>query len=118
VTTEPTKTRVATTEPLTTKQYNKSVVKEIASSYGWDLGSEWEALETLIYKESSWNHTAQNPSSTAFGLFQFLNQTWIGYGCTKSDDVSNQAKCGMKYISKRYESPTQALDFHRINNWY
>ena len=118
MTTEPEKTRVATTEPLSTKDYNKSVVKEIASSYGWDSGAEWAALEILIYKESSWNHTAQNPSSTAFGLFQFLNQTWLGYGCTKSDDVSHQAECGMKYIANRYGSPSKALSFHRINNWY
>lgn len=103
---------------LTGKELYKSIVRTHASQYGWGSGAEWQALETLVYRESSWRPDAQNPTSTAFGLFQWLDQTWIGYGCTKTTDVDHQAECGMRYIEKRYGSPSKAMEFHDKNNWY
>ncbi len=32
--------------------------------------------EKIIQCESGWNHTAQNPNSTAYGVGQFINGTW------------------------------------------
>ena len=103
---------------LSGKELYKNIVRTQASQYGWDTGANWEALETLVYKESSWNPNAQNPVSTAFGLFQFLDATWTGYGCTKSGDVEHQAECGLKYIAKRYGTPSKALEFHLYAGWY
>ena len=105
-------------ESLSPVEKNKSIVREIASQYGWDSGAQWEALQWIIFKESSWNNTAQNSKSTAYGLFQFLDATWAGYGCQKSSDTHVQAQCGLKYIQDRYGSPTEAQKFHKINNWY
>lgn len=93
-------------------------VKGVARKYGWDIGTEWNALERLVQKESSWNPFAQNPISSAYGLFQFLNATWGQYGGQKTDNPGLQAEYGLRYISDRYQTPYKALAFHDRNNWY
>lgn len=110
---------------LTGKDLYKSIVRTHASQYGWGDGAEWQALETLVYRESSWRPDAQNPKSTASYLFQFLDQTWATVGCVKSQDIDIQAKCGLKYINQRYGSPSKALYFwehiapkYNGTNWY
>ncbi len=87
-----------------------------ASSYGW-TGAQWDALKRLVQKESSWRPNAQNPTSTAFGLFQFLNGTWGPYG-KKTSDPGRQTDYGLRYIKDRYGDPLSALRFHLKNNWY
>ncbi len=94
------------------------IVRSVASKYGWGEGNEWNALSQLIQKESSWNPNAQNPTSTAYGLFQFLNGTWAGVNATKTSDPGLQTVAGLRYIQGRYGSPSQALAFHLANNWY
>jgi TP901 family phage tail tape measure protein len=93
-------------------------VRAVAKRYGWGGGSEWAALDRLIQKESGWNPTAQNPRSTAYGLFQFLNSTWGTVGATKTSNPGLQAEAGLKYIQQRYRTPSGALAFHNRNNWY
>jgi hypothetical protein len=94
------------------------IVRSVASKYGWGSGNEWNSLAKLIEKESSWRNTAQNPTSTAYGLFQFLNSTWAGVGGYKTSDPGLQTEFGLRYIKGRYGSPSQALAFHLANNWY
>lgn len=96
----------------------QNIVRGVAARYGWNEGREWEALYKLIQKESSWNPNAQNPTSTAYGLFQFLNGTWAGTGVRKTSDVEGQATAGLQYISQRYGTPAKAWAFHQKNNWY
>jgi len=94
-------------------------VDSVAKGYGWGIGtSQWSALSRLIQKESSWNPNAQNPRSTAYGLFQFLNSTWATVGGTKTSDPRMQAVHGLKYVQQRYRDPVGALSFHDRNNWY
>jgi muramidase (phage lysozyme) len=75
-------------------------------------------LSWIIQKESSWNNNAQNKTSTAYGLFQFLDKTWAGYKCTKTSDIEIQTKCGIKYIQARYGTPTKARAFHLRKGYY
>ena len=96
----------------------QNIVRGVAARYGWNQGREWEALYALINKESSWNPNAQNPTSTAYGLFQFLNGTWAGTSVRKTSDPELQAIAGMEYLSGRYGSPSRAWAFHQKNNWY
>jgi len=96
----------------------KNAVQGVANGFGWGSGGQWKALSKLISKESSWNPKAQNPSSTAYGLFQFLNSTWAGVGARKTSDPAEQARAGLKYIQQRYGDPQGALAFHDRNNWY
>lgn len=72
----------------------------------------------LVKKESGCRPTAQNPSSTAYGIMQFLNGTWAGYGCVKTSDPIEQLRCGQKYVTKRYGSWAGAKAWHKSHNWY
>lgn len=95
----------------------QAAVRGVANGYGWGSGRQWDSLSKLINKESSWNPNAQNPRSTAYGLYQFLNGTWAGYG-TKTSDPTGQSVAGLKYIQDRYGTPEKAWQFHKRNNWY
>lgn len=82
---------------------------------------DWELVDWLVSRESSWNPSAQNPRSTAFGLKQFLDGTWAGVGCTKAEAIGNpvyQLNCGQKYVMARYGSWQAANAFWRAHKWY
>lgn len=96
----------------------KSIVQQVMSGFGWGKGAEWAALDWLVQHESSWNPTAQNPHSSAFGLFQFLDSTWAGVGIGKTSDARLQALAGAKYIQGRYGDPIGAQAFWAKNHWY
>jgi hypothetical protein len=93
-------------------------VREAMAAYGWDSGPQWDAIDWIINKESSWNPTAQNPSSTAYGLFQFLDTTWAEVGASKTDNPRLQAEAAAAYIKKRYTDPLGAKRFWEANGWY
>jgi hypothetical protein len=95
-------------------------VRKQMSPYGWDTGAEWSALDQLVSHESSWNPTAQNLTSTAYGLFQFLDQTWATVGGSKTSDPGLQAVYGGRYIAQRYGTPSSAWAFWQAQNphWY
>jgi len=93
--------------------------------YGWS-DADYAALVRLWNKESgspgatsvTWNPNADNPTSTAYGIAQFLDSTWAGVGGQRTSDPNRQMDYGMKYIAQRYGNPRNALDFHLRNNWY
>ena len=93
-------------------------VQDIANEYGWGTGEQWEALSWIIQKESGWRVDAQNPTSTAFGLFQHLDGTRKSYNCPKTTDIRIQTECGIRYIQARYKTPTGARQFWNQNKWY
>lgn len=97
---------------------NVSAVQAAAARYGWGSGAQWDALVKLVNSESGFNNVAQNPTSTAYGMFQFLNGTWAGYGAAKTSDPGVQAAAGLRYISSKYGSPAAAWAFHQSHNWY
>ena len=80
--------------------------------------SQFDCLDALWEAESNWTPTAQNPTSTAYGIAQFLNGTWAGTGVTKTSDPFKQIDAGLVYIENRYGSACAAWDFHQANNWY
>jgi hypothetical protein len=91
---------------------------EVAQNYGWTSPGQWQALVELVNRESSWNPAADNPTSTAYGLFQFLDSTWAGTGIRRTSDPMQQIIAGLRYIQSRYGSPAAALAFHDSHNWY
>lgn len=103
-------TESTTTTTQATDGSVESIVRAAASAYGWDSGANWEAIHFIIQHESSWNPNAQNPTSTAYGLFQMLVET--------SSDPAVQAANGMAYIAGRYGTPVNAMAFWQANNWY
>jgi soluble lytic murein transglycosylase-like protein len=68
--------------------------------------------------ESSWNPNADNPTSTAYGIPQFLDSTWAGTGYAKTSDPYTQIDAGLVYIAKSYGTPCGAWSFWQAHNWY
>jgi hypothetical protein len=70
--------------------------------------------------ESGFRNTAQNPTSSAYGLFQFLDSTWGSVGATKTSDPWQQTIAGLKYIARSYGSPANAYSKwqSRSPHWY
>lgn len=93
------------------------LARQLSSGRGW-TGGEFNALVDLVNRESGWRPAAQNPTSTAYGLFQFLDSTWKGTGFSKTSDPRTQILAGLQYISSRYGTPSRALDFWLSHHWY
>jgi phage-related protein len=91
-----------------------AAVRAVASRYGWGQGPQWDSLNALIAKESSWNPAAANPTSSARGLFQKMTSA---HGPLEST-IAGQAEWGLNYIRSRYSDPIGAWAFHRAHNWY
>jgi hypothetical protein len=106
-----------------------------AFSPNWAGGAtgmnQWPALEELWTRESGWNHQADNPTSSAYGIPQALaslhnlpkgyydrstgsGASFHGYG----GDPAVQIRWGLNYIKSTYGTPAAALAFHDRNNWY
>ena len=96
---------------------NVQMGKQMAERAGW-TGSNWNSLRQLWTRESQWNHLAQNPTSTAYGIPQFLDSTWATVGGTKTSDPKKQIQYGIKYIQQRYGDADGAWRFWQANNWY
>ena len=80
--------------------------------------TQFSCLNQLWQAESGWNPNAQNPTSSAYGIPQFLDATWAGTGIAKTSDPYRQIDAGLIYIKNRYGSPCAAWAFHQANNWY
>jgi transglycosylase-like protein with SLT domain len=79
---------------------------------------QFSCLEKLWGKESGWNPNAQNPTSTAYGIPQFLNSTWASTGIAKTSDGYRQIDAGLIYIESRYGSPCGAWSHSQAKGWY
>ena len=95
-----------------TKSLSKSYAKALISAQYETWGhSEYKALLKLWGKESAWDHTADNPKSSAFGIPQIL-------GMKPSTPAPEQIARGLAYIEHRYGKPSVAWAHWRKNGWY
>ena len=97
---------------------NKKLGQTLAAAYGWGTGSQWGYLNGVVMLESGWCNTAQNDTSTAYGIGQFLDTTWAGTGYSKTSDPTIQILAMLRYIKDRYKTPQAAYAFHIQNDWY
>jgi phage-related protein len=97
-----------------------ALVRTVAGQRGWGSGSEWDALYQLVMHESGFNSNAKNPTSSAYGLFQFLDSTWGSVGASKTSDPWAQTTAGLRYIANAYGSPSNAWSKwqSRSPHWY
>lgn len=81
-----------------------------------------DARSFIIGRESGGNARAQNPTSTASGLYQMINGTWKAYGGStaraRDASVAEQNAVAERYVRARYGSWEAAAAFHRRNGWY
>jgi hypothetical protein len=111
---------LATAEGKTgSKSGNKEYAKLfINQKYGWGE-KQFACLETLWFRESNWNHKAENPTSGAYGIPQSLpGRKMATFGDDWRTNPVTQIKWGADYIEDRYSTPCGALDFFYDRNWY
>lgn len=96
---------------------NKKLMQQAAAKMGW-TGQQWTDLNNIIMAESGYCNTIKNPTSTAYGIGQFLDSTWSSVGGTKTSDAQTQIDLTLKYIKQRYGDPSKAWAFHVKNGWY
>jgi hypothetical protein len=109
--------KVVVQKPVQTISGAKNDIQEYAKTqvlakWGED---QWDSFNKIVTQESGWNSNAQNKHSTAYGLCQFLDSTWK-HGKT-SDPKEQLSEC-ISYIADRYQTPTQAWNFHLESGWY
>ena len=92
------------------KVYAQKYAQEKLKQSGYDK-KEWSALKTLWNKESRWKHDAQNENSSAYGIPQMLKMA-------PGTPIPKQIDLGLKYIEKRYKTPSLALAHHLKKGWY
>jgi len=80
--------------------------------------TQFTCLDNVWTAESGWNPNAQNPTSTAYGIPQFLDSTWASTGIAKTSDPYRQIDAGLIYITNRYGTPCGAWDFWQVHHWY
>jgi hypothetical protein len=93
------------------KDSNKKLAQDYAQAgFGWQ-GREWKCLLSLWTSESRFDNYAVNrQGSSAYGIAQLLGE--------KDNRPEYQILRGLKYISKRYDTPCRALQFHKRYNHY
>ena len=92
------------------KRANKIMAMHYAKAgWNWDI-QQRRCIRALFTKESRFDHLADNPRSTAFGIGQVLRET------SPRPDI--QILNAYKYIAHRYDTPCRALAFHNRKNWY
>lgn len=100
----------------TSRALNVDAYKAYAA--GKVSADQFSCLDTLWMHESGWNPNADNPTSTAYGIPQFLDSTWAGTGYAKTSDPYTQIDAGLVYIAKSYGTPCGAWSFWQAHNWY
>lgn len=116
-----------------TPSSNVALGKDLARSWGWGSGSQWEALYKLWMGESGWRTNADNPTSSAYGIPQAmlsLHKMPDGYYDRKTGsgasihayggDPRIQIQWGLAYIKGAYGSPLNAYHkwLSRSPHWY
>lgn len=94
---------------------NRAIGERMLKASG--VPGSFSSLDSLWTKESNWDHKAQNPTSTAFGIPQFLDATWQQYG-GKETEPTPQIDKGLQYIRDRYGGTDAAWQHSQANNWY
>lgn len=77
----------------------------------------------LIWHESGWRSNAQNPTSSAYGLWQMIDSTWASYAWGGNrDNPIDQMKASLRYLKHimqvRWCSPEDACAFYNTGEWF
>lgn len=103
--------QVVQTKATPKQKYHNKVTAMRYAKAGWNWDRQQrKCAYSLFMKESRFDHLADNPRSTAFGIGQVLKET--------SKDPAIQILNAYKYIKHRYDTPCRALAHHHRKNWY
>ena len=96
----------------------QAYARERCYAYGWS-DADFECLVKLWNRESGWKVTACNRSSGAYGIPQALPaRKMASAGSDYLTNYQTQINWGLKYISGRYGSPSEAWAHSQRKGWY
>ena len=96
----------------------RAIGQALAADRGW-TGSQWQCLDNLWTKESNWNPSADNPTSSAFGIPQALpGSKMASAGSDWATNPATQIEWGLGYIASVYGTPCSAWSHSQATNWY
>ena len=96
----------------------RAVGRALVAQRGWGA-EQFACLDKLWTKESNWQVSANNPSSSAYGIPQSLpGSKMSSHGSDWRTNPATQIAWGLDYIDDRYGSPCSAWAHSRANNWY
>jgi resuscitation-promoting factor RpfB len=92
------------------KSENRKLAYKFSKALGYTR-KETTCLITLWTRESRFDHLADNPASSAYGIAQLLRE--------RSREPELQILHGLRYIAHRYgESACRALQHSDRRGWY
>ncbi|TDO45047.1 hypothetical protein EV643_114192 [Kribbella sp. VKM Ac-2527] len=96
----------------------KEIAFNLLDNHGWKE-DQFTCLDKLWTKESNWRVTADNPTSSAYGIAQALpGNRMASYGADWRTNPVVQIKWGLDYIEDRYGSPCEAWSHSKAKGWY
>ncbi|GAA1917844.1 hypothetical protein GCM10009737_19110 [Nocardioides lentus] len=96
----------------------RDIAQALLPEYGFS-SDQFGCLDSLWTKESGWSVTADNPTSSAYGIPQSLpGEKMASEGADWATNPETQIRWGLGYIADRYGSPCGAWGHSVANNWY
>lgn len=97
---------------------NRALGYQLMIEFGYPE-DQWAYLDALWHRESGWNHLADNPTSSAYGIPQSLPGTKMAVvGSDWRTNPETQINWGLAYIGARYGTPQKAWEHSERTGWY
>jgi hypothetical protein len=104
------------------KDLSESDPRDVARALLGDFGfssDQFTCLDSLYTRESGWNVSADNPSSSAYGIPQALpGSKMSSAGADWATNPVTQIRWGLGYIQDVYGSPCGAWGHSESYGWY
>ncbi|WP_246081581.1 lytic transglycosylase domain-containing protein [Nocardioides litoris] len=96
----------------------RDIARALLSEFGFSA-DQFGCLDSLYMRESGWNPTADNPTSSAYGIPQALpGSKMSSAGADWATNPVTQIRWGLGYIRDRYGSPCGAWGHSESVGWY
>ena len=88
------------------------------NKYGWG-DAQFRCYDNIIMRESRWQVTADNPTSSAYGIPQALpGSKMASAGPDWRTNPGTQIAWGLGYVRDRYGTPCGAWAYKQSAGWY
>lgn len=96
----------------------RAIGRQLAAARGWGA-DQFQCLDSLWTRESNWSVTADNPTSSAYGIPQALpGSKMASAGADWATNPATQITWGLGYIADRYGTPCGAWGHSQSVGWY
>jgi hypothetical protein len=96
----------------------RQIAQAMLPEFGFS-SDQFSCLDALWTKESGWNVSADNPTSSAYGIPQALpGEKMASAGADWATNPATQIRWGLGYIAASYGTPCAAWGHSQAYNWY